>query len=74
MHGKVNARVTAVEVMVYPKRKFNRYDSYLSVSFSDISYIQVHNHQDIALRNLQISKLPLRHFESAILNLPLIEL
>lgn len=39
MHGKVNARITAVEAMVYPKRKFNRYDSYLCVSFSDISYV-----------------------------------
>jgi hypothetical protein len=58
---------------VHPKRKFNRYDSYLSCSFTDLVYNQLHNYQELALRNLTISKLPLRHFESAILKIPLIE-
>lgn len=44
MHGKVKAQVTLFEANVYPKRKFNRYDSYLNCSFSDIFYSQMHNH------------------------------
>lgn len=37
-------------------------------------YNQVFNYQELAMRNITISKLPLRHFESALLKIPLIEL
>jgi hypothetical protein len=74
MHGKVKTQITAVDVQIYPKRKFNRYDSYLNISFTDISYYQVYNYQEVAMRNLTFSKFPLRNFESAMLKIPLIEL
>lgn len=40
MHGKSKMHVVQVECLVYPCRKFNRYDSYMSCTFSDIVYNQ----------------------------------
>jgi hypothetical protein len=73
MHGKARLQVTASEIVVYPKRKFNRYDSALSVCCSDIYFHQVHSLQELSVRNFTVSKLPMRHFESAIVKIPLVE-
>ena len=59
---------------MYHRRKVNRYDSYLLCTFQDLSYHQILNYQELALRNMIISKQPRRHFESAIMKIPLIEL
>jgi hypothetical protein len=38
MHGKTKALFKEIEIYVYPRRKFNRYDSYLELSLKDFSY------------------------------------
>ena len=38
MHGKSSIKFGQVDMVVYPKRKLNRFESYLSVKFNDFLY------------------------------------
>ena len=83
--GAANVRIKDFEIEVWPKRNFNRYSDRLIISCSDLLYnksvIQSTKEQgqtslvhDLILRSLIIKKEPLKQFESALINFPIIEL
>lgn len=56
MHGNSKIMLKQVDVMMYPKRKFNRYDAYIQLSLKDLWYSQRLYSQEFAIRNIWISK------------------
>ena len=83
--GSAIVRIKDFEIEVWPKRNFNRYSDRLIISFNDLLYnkciIQSNKEHgqtalvhDLILRSLIIKKEPLKQFESALLNFPIIEL
>ncbi len=73
MHGKFKTQISHIEALVYPNRLFNKDQEYMSITFSDVCATQLHNYQELSLRNMIISKLRMLHFESPIIKIPLIE-
>ena len=71
MHGKLKAAITTVEVMIYPRRYLGSHPEYMCVTLGDIVVNQAHNQQEVSLRNVIVSKLPFRSFQSAIMKVPL---
>ncbi|CDW78547.1 UNKNOWN [Stylonychia lemnae] len=74
MHGKTRIQFNFLEAFVQPKRKCNRFESCLKLTFQDFYYYQIHNYQEANLRNIILSKSPLTSYESAFFKIPLVEM
>ena len=73
LHGQLKISVLSVQMSVYAKRNFNRFDHYFQILFNDFICHQVYQRQQVCMRDFIIKKEPLQQFESLFVKLPIIE-
>lgn len=72
-HGKLNMNINCLEINFFKERNFKRFDPKFRITVSQVEFFQQVNYLEWVIKNINISKVPSKQFETQILKIPLIE-
>ena len=72
-HGKLSVNMGRNEINIYKERNFQRHHPKFRITIHKIEFFQCINYVESTIKNINITKEPLKDFETQILRIPLIE-
>lgn len=72
-HGKLVMNINCFEINFYKERNFQRFDPKIRITVSQIEFLQQVNYLEWVIKNINITKVPTKQFETQLLKIPLIE-
>ena len=72
-HGKLSINLNKNEINIYKERNFQRHHPKFRFTINKIELFQWINYVELVIKNINITKEPLKDFETQILRIPLVE-